>query len=171
LAYSTATTTAALATAAELAAAIVGRLGATSAPGTGAGWWRGRAWRARRGGGSERTGRGVLSVFHSEFLEDEVVTGFQEGGEGSSAMKKGPDVAEALVEATNHVEDEGAIGDDLAKGREIVNHLLQVATVVGDGEIALDEVAKLCLKVDGRASQLPRNLDSTASQACGAVEP
>jgi hypothetical protein len=34
-------------------------------------------------------------------------------------------VAEPLVEAADDVEDEGAVGDDLAKGREIISHLLQ----------------------------------------------
>jgi hypothetical protein len=34
-------------------------------------------------------------------------------------MKEGPNMAEALVEATDHVEDEGAISDDLVEGCEI----------------------------------------------------
>jgi hypothetical protein len=58
-------------------------------------------------------------------------------------------VAEALVEATDDVEDEGVVGDDLAEGREIIGHLLQLATVLGDGEVALDEVVKPRLQLNG----------------------
>ena len=58
-------------------------------------------------------------------------------------------MAEALVEATDHVKDEGAVGDHFAKSRRVVRHLLQPAAVVGDGEVALDEGAKPRLKVDG----------------------
>ena len=47
-------------------------------------------------------------------------------------MKKGPDVAKALVEAANDVEDEGAVGDDLAKGSEIISHLLEAPTIISD---------------------------------------
>ena len=31
----------------------------------------------------------------------------------------------------------------------VIRHLLQLAAVLGDGEVALDKVAKLCLKLDG----------------------
>jgi hypothetical protein len=57
-------------------------------------------------------------------------------------------VREALVEATKHVEDEGAVSDNLSQGGEIVGHLLQTAAVLGDGEITLYEVAKLRLELD-----------------------
>ena len=93
-------------------------------------------------------GRG-LSVLQGEFLKDEVVTGLQEGGEGPTAPKKGSDVSEALVETADDVEDEGAIGDDFTEGTKFGGHLLEVPAVLGDGEVALDKVAKLCLKLDG----------------------
>jgi len=67
-------------------------------------------------------------------------------------------VAEALVEATDHVKDEGAVGDHFAKSREVVSHLLQPAAVVGDGEVALDEVAKPRLKVDGASLPVAEEL-------------
>jgi hypothetical protein len=57
-------------------------------------------------------------------------------------------VREALVEATKHVEDEGAVSDNLDQGGEIISHLLQPAAVLGDGEITLYEVAKLRLELD-----------------------
>jgi hypothetical protein len=67
-------------------------------------------------------------------------------------------VAEALVQAADDVEDEGAVSDDLTKCREIIGHLLQPAAVVGDGELALDEVAELCLQVDGASLAVPEEL-------------
>jgi hypothetical protein len=57
-------------------------------------------------------------------------------------------VREALIETTKHVEDEGAVSDNLAQGDEIVGHLLQPAAVLGDGEITLYEVVKLRLELD-----------------------
>lgn len=48
----------------------------------------------------------------------------------------------------NHVEDEGAISDDLTKGSETVSHLFGAPTIVGDGEVALNEVTKPHIKVD-----------------------
>ena len=86
------------------------------------------------------------------------------------AMQEGPHFREAVVEAADHVEDESAVGDDFAEGPKIVGHLLEAATVLGDGEVALDEVAKPRLQL-ARASLFPRNGDSTASQASLAVEP
>ena len=68
-------------------------------------------------------------IRHGEFLKDEVLTGFQERGEGLGSAKKRADVGEALVEAADDVEDEGAVGDDLTEGREIIGHLLQLAAV------------------------------------------
>jgi hypothetical protein len=83
-----------------------------------------------------------------EFLQGQIVLHLQEGGEGAGASQQSIDVREALVEATKHVEDEGAVGDDLSQGGEIVGHLLQTAAVLGDGEITLYEVVKLRLELD-----------------------
>lgn len=58
-------------------------------------------------------------------------------------------MSEALIESADHVEDEDAVSDDLTEGAEIVGHLLEVAAVLSDGEIALDEVAELYLDLDG----------------------
>ena len=54
-------------------------------------------------------------------------------------------MVEALVEAADHVEDEGVVDDDLSKGSEVVSHLLEAPTVVGDTKVALNKVAKPCL--------------------------
>jgi hypothetical protein len=64
------------------------------------------------------------------------------------APQQSTDVCEALVETTKHVEDEGAVSDNLSQGGEIVGHLLQMAAVLSDGEITLYEVAKLRLELD-----------------------
>jgi len=67
-------------------------------------------------------------------------------------------VGEALVEAADDVEDEGAVGDDLAEGREIIGHLLQLAAEIGDGEVALDEVAELRLQLNGAGLPISEEL-------------
>jgi hypothetical protein len=67
-------------------------------------------------------------------------------------------VAEALVEAVDHVEDEGVVSDHFAKGSKVIGHLLEAAAVVGDGEVALDEVAKPRLKVDGASLPVAEEL-------------
>jgi hypothetical protein len=67
-------------------------------------------------------------------------------------------MTEPLVEATNKVEDEGAVSDHLAKRSEVVGHLFQLAAVGGDRKIALDEVAKLGLQVDGASLAVPKEL-------------
>jgi len=73
-------------------------------------------------------------------------------------MKEHLDVAEALVEAADDVEDEGAVGDDLAEGREIICHLLHLAAVLGDVEVALDEVAKPRLQLNGAGLPIAEEL-------------
>ena len=65
-----------------------------------------------------------------------------------AAMKMQDDVGVALVEALDEVEDERAIGDRLAKVVEVVRHTLQTPTVVGYGEITLDEAAELGVEVE-----------------------
>jgi hypothetical protein len=83
-----------------------------------------------------------------EFLQGQVVLHLQEGGERAGASQQSTDVREALVESTKHIEDEGAVSDNLSQGGEIVGHLLQTTAVLGDGEITLYEVAKLRLELD-----------------------
>ena len=141
---------------ATLAITVVGSLGApTSAPGA---WTRGRRGQGGGGGGGECSGWSFLAILHGEFLEDEILTRLREGGEGFGPTKERPDVAEALVEAVDDVEDEGVVGDDLAEGREIIGHLLQLVAVCGDGEVTLDEVAKPCLQLNGAGLPIAEEL-------------
>jgi len=147
-----------LPTTATLAAAAVvpGAVPVASPPGVGAGRLRGLL--RGLGGGDESSGRRRLLVRQGELLQDENLAGVEEGGEGPIATKQGTDVGEAFVEAAVHVEDEGAVGDDFPEGAEVVGHLLEVATVLGDGEVALDEVAEPRLKLDGAYLPVPKEL-------------
>lgn len=65
-------------------------------------------------------------------------------------------MGKVLGEAANDVKHEDEDGDHVAKGGEIIHHLLETA-IVGDGEVASNEVAKLRLKLHGGASRLLRN--------------
>ena len=97
-------------------------------------------------------------VLHHHLLKEEISLRVDEGVEGTPPAKMHPDGLEPLIQAADDVEDEGAVGDDLAEGREIVSHLLQAAAVVGDGEVALDEVAEPRLKLDGAYLPVPKEL-------------
>lgn len=52
-------------------------------------------------------------------------------------------VLEALVEAAEHIEDDGTIRNMFPKLADGVVHVLEAVVVVGDGELPLGEVAKL----------------------------
>ena len=86
--------------------------------------------------------------------------------------KESADVGEALIEATDEVENESAVGDDLAEGCEIINHLLQFAAVVGDGEVPLHEVAELRLQLNGASLPIAEKLrldHEPGVSGCGAL--
>jgi hypothetical protein len=68
------------------------------------------------------------------------------------------DVAVSVVEHTDDVEDQRAVGDGFAKGGEAVRHGLVAMTVVSDGEIALDEVPELQVKVERASLPVPQEL-------------
>jgi hypothetical protein len=57
-------------------------------------------------------------------------------------------VGEALVEAVDHIEDEGAVRDDLPEGAKVISHLLEVT----------DEVAEPCFKMDDTCFPVPKEL-------------
>ena len=67
-------------------------------------------------------------------------------------------MSKTLVEAADDVEDKGAIGDHLAEGREVIGHLVQLAAVLGGGEVALDEVAKPRLQLNGASLAVSEKL-------------
>jgi hypothetical protein len=80
-------------------------------------------------------------------------------------------VGEALVEAANYVEDEGAVCDNFPESAEVINHLLEAVAVLDNGEVALDEDAEPRLKLDGAFLPVLKELGLTASQESQAVPP
>jgi hypothetical protein len=93
------------------------------------------ATRAVAGGGGWRTG--------VDLLKDEIIADVVEGGKRLRELEVDLHVGELLVQATHHVEDEGAVVDDLAEITEGLDHPLHLATIVADGVIALHEDMKL----------------------------
>ena len=65
------------------------------------------------------------------------------GGDGGDA------VTVFVVEAAQHVEDLGRVGDRLAEVAESVGELLQFGGVVGDAEVGLVQTSVFGLQVDG----------------------
>jgi hypothetical protein len=67
-------------------------------------------------------------------------------------------VGEALVEAADHIEDEGAVRDDLPEGVEVIGCFLEAMTILNDGEVSLDEVVEPRFKLDGAYFPVPEEL-------------
>lgn len=79
------------------------------------------------------------------------------------------DVGKVFFEAANNVEDERVTSDDLTKMNKGIRHVLELAVVVRDGEVALDEVSKGSGKVKGTLLVVANELVSRASQTVQAV--
>ena len=86
---------------------------------------------------------------HGELLQDELVDGVLELGEGVAATDVAAGVTEALVEASDKVEGQRAIGDVFPKICKLLRHVLEAPAKVRDGEITLDEIAELDVEVEG----------------------
>lgn len=110
------------------------------------------------GGGGESNSRRRLLVRQGEVLADG-----EDGEEGPSATKQSADVGEALVEATDRIEDEGAVRGDLPEGAEVISHLeaWQYSAMERSPWTKLWNLVSSCM---ARISRLSRNWDSTASQ-------
>jgi hypothetical protein len=65
---------------------------------------------------------------------------------------------EALDETANDVEHQRAVVDRFAKVGEGVRHVLEMATVLRDGQVSLAEVAKLGVEVEGARLLVPKEL-------------
>jgi len=148
------------------ARAALGRRGATRGSAGGS--------RPRRscdeGGRRRRCGRAGVDL-----LEDEVVADLVEGGERLGALEVGLHVGEFLVQAAQHIEDEGAVVDDLAKVAESVGHPLHLAAVVADGKIALNEDTELGVEAEGAGFTIAEELfldgdPSAASRALAGAD-
>ncbi|XP_062229134.1 uncharacterized protein LOC133926962 [Phragmites australis] len=68
------------------------------------------------------------------------------------------DGGEALVEASDDVEDEGVVSDVFAEVAEVLGHPLVAAAILGDGEISLLEGSKLLVGVEGAGGTIPEKL-------------
>jgi hypothetical protein len=90
-----------------------------------------------------------------------------------AATKMAFDVGEVLVEAADHVQHQGAVGDGLAKIGEGVGHGLELPAVVGDGQITLAEVAELGVEVQCAGLSVPEKLrlDGEPSRLSRATAP
>jgi len=87
-------------------------------------------------GGDERGGCGDR-VLQGEFLQEQRILGLEVWVERMAATKMQTDVGVALVEASDEVDDERAVGDHLTEVAEIICHTLESPAVVGDGEVTL----------------------------------
>jgi hypothetical protein len=88
-------------------------------------------------------------VIHRQFLQEKISLRVQERGEGTTPPEMHADGLEALIQTANEVEDEGAVGDDFTQVAQRVRHALQLLAVVGDVQIALNEVAELGVEEEG----------------------
>jgi len=92
------------------------------------------ASRSRCGGlGSNEGGRCRCLRCEGHFLQAQGLLHLEEGGEGLVPLKVKTDVGEALVEASDEVEDEGLIRDNLAEGAKITGHPLETLAVIRNG--------------------------------------
>ena len=94
-------------------------------------------------------GGGVARGALGDLLHEEVILHLLKGREGHGADDQGPQVGEALVEPPKEVQDERAVADRLTECTEFIRHLLQLAIVLRDGEVALGEGAKGGVEVEG----------------------
>lgn len=81
------------------------------------------------------------------------------------------DGGEALVEATDDVEDERAIGDRFTEVTKGVGYALETMAVLSDRRSSWQKFRNSASRKRSWVSLLPRNWDSMASQAALAVEP
>ena len=73
----------------------------------------------------------------------------KEGGKWLAPPKVKTNVGEALIEASDEVEDEGPIRDNLAEGAKIGGHPLETPAVIRNGHITLGEATELGVEVEG----------------------
>ena len=72
-----------------------------------------------------------------DLFEDEIIVDVGEGGEWLRALEVDLHVGEFLIQATQHVQNEGTVMDELTKITKGLDHPLHLATIVTDGEIVL----------------------------------
>jgi len=102
---------------------------------------------AAGGSGNQNKGGHGQTVGKVELLHQQVCAGIQEAGEGTAAAEVEGDGGVAVVEATQKVEDDSLVRDDLTQVPKGIGHALEMPAVVGDRQIALAEVLELSVKV------------------------
>ena len=70
---------------------------------------------------------------HGELLQDQLVDGVLELGEGVATTNVAAGVTEVLVEASDEVEGQRAVGDGFPKIRKLPRHALEAPTKIQDG--------------------------------------
>jgi hypothetical protein len=136
-------------------------------------------WRLTIHGRSGATGRkgekggGAIRrrLADGEFLKEKLIAGLKERGERMSVVEMNTYVGELLVEVADDVEDERAVRDVLAEATESIDHGLEVAAVLGDGEVALDKSAKLGVEEDHTLFTIVKELrlDGEPNDACSSA--
>jgi hypothetical protein len=119
---------------------------------------RGRGDGGSSGTGDESGGRRWRWLTGVDLLEDEIIVDVGEGGEHLRALEVDLHVGKFLIHATQHVQDEGTVVDDLTKITKSINHPLHLATIVTDGEIALHENTKLGVEEKGTSFVIAEEL-------------
>ena len=68
------------------------------------------------------------------------------------------DDLEALIEATDDIQDERAVGDILAEITDCIDHAFEAATVIRDREFALNKSAELRVEEEGASLPISKEL-------------
>jgi hypothetical protein len=131
-----------------------GRRGAPKGGDAGGGRSAGGLWRGGDEGGRwcRRLRTGV------DLLEDEVVADVVEGGEWLGALEVDLHVGELLVQTAQHIEDEGAVMDDLAEITKSLSHPLHLAAIVADRKIDLHKNTELGIEAKGASFAIAKEL-------------
>src|SRR6185312_12516414 len=95
---------------------------------------------------------------HGELLQDELIDGVLELGEGVATANVAAGVAEALVVSSKKVEGQRVIRDGFPKICKLLRHVLEAPAKVRDGKITLDEVAELDVEVEGAGLPIAEKL-------------
>jgi hypothetical protein len=105
-----------------------------------------------------------------QFIQQQVILGFHEHAEGKTALEVKADGGELVIEAANHGEDEGAVGNMFAEVLEGVSHALEAPTVVGEREVPWAKVQNSASRWRASVSRFPRNRDSMVNHIERGVE-
>ena len=95
---------------------------------------------------------------HGELLQDELVDGVLELGEGVATANVVAGVAEALVESSKKVEGQRVIRDGFPKICKLLRHVLEAPAKVRDRQITLDKTAELDVEVEGAGLPIAEKL-------------